>query len=131
MTNMGSEWSLSNLGPAVLLVWLEPWAEEFEIPARSIITLRNSQIPESSALAEIESAPDHIVVWANAPTIEVLIDGVLQKSGSASIPIPAGLTKETLNILFAGQPAARLGGAHPEAYEHLSWWKRIKRGFGL
>lgn len=78
-------------------------------------------------LGEVEWTPDNLVVWASAQTVEVFIDGVLQDSGSAMIPIPDGLTKQMLNIVFAGQPAARLAGANVDADERVSLWERIKR----
>ncbi|MBB6426706.1 hypothetical protein [Sphingopyxis sp. JAI128] len=119
MANLGSQWSLSNPGRDALLVWLEPWAEEFVVPARSTVAMRAAS---GRAVGEIEWTLDHLIVWASAPTVEVFIDGVLQDSGSATIPIPEGLTKGMLNILFAGQPAARLGGAHVNVDERVSLW---------
>lgn len=128
MADLDNQWSLSNPGRDALLVWLEPWADEFVVPARSTVSMR----PASGlTLGEVEWTPDHLIVWASAPTVEVFIDGLLQDSGSATIPIPDGLSKGLLNIVFAGQPAARLGGAHANADERVSLWDRIKRRLRL
>lgn len=111
MTEASIQWGVSNPGPATLLIWLEPWAEEFAVPVRSTVNLRSSGWSEEHGLGGVELTREHIVIWACAPTIEVFIDGSLQESGSSSIPIPDGLTKEMLGILFADQPTARLAGA--------------------
>ncbi len=124
MTELDNQWSLSNLGRDELLVWLEPWAEEFVVPARSTITMRP---PSGRAFGEVEWTPEHLVVWASAPTVEVFVDGVLLDSASAAISVPEGLTKGMLNIVFAGQPATRLGGAPANMNQRVTLWGRIKR----
>ena len=129
MTDADCHWSLSNPGPDKLIVWLEPWAEEFDVPVRSTVKLKSSGGARS--LGEVEWASEHLIIWASAQTVEVFIDGVFQESGSAVIPIPDGLTKEMLNILFADQPDARLGGTSPVAIDGSSRWKRLRRRFGL
>lgn len=129
MTHTDSQWGLSNPGPETLLVWLEPWAEEFEVPVRSTITMKAAGDCESE-VGEIEWGPDHLVIWASAQMVEVFIDGALQKSGSASIPAPAGLDKAMLGIVFADQPAARLGGSGFLASRRMSWLERTRRRFG-
>jgi hypothetical protein len=130
MTDIDNQWGLSNPGPKTLLVWLEPSAEEFDVPVRSTITLNPSGGSQGCTLGEVEWTPYHLVVWASAQTVEVFIDGVLQESGSAVIPIPDGLTKEMLNIVFSGQPAARLAGAG-SLRSRATWWQRISRRLGL
>jgi hypothetical protein len=110
MTSAVYQWGLSNPGPGTLTLWLEPWAEEFEVLARTSVTLVSSDGSENCLIGQMEWTADRLVVWATAQTVAVSIDGVLQQSASAIIPIPDGLTKETLGILFADQPAARLGG---------------------
>jgi hypothetical protein len=127
MAELDNQWSLSNPGRDELLVWLEPWAEEFVVPARSTIAMRPSS---GRTLGEVEWTPDHLIVWASAPTVEVLIDDVLQDSASAAISVPDGLTKGMLKIVFAGRPAARLGGAPANMNERDSLWTRIKHCLG-
>jgi hypothetical protein len=130
MPNADRQWALSNPGPLALLLWLEPWAEEFDVPARSTVMLR-SPGEADEPIGEVEWTPDHLVIWASGPTVEVLIDGKRQAGGSASIPIPEGLTRKILNIAFAGQPAARLGGATNEGSARISWWQRLRGRLGL
>lgn len=57
------------------------------------------------------------------------MDGLLQDTAAAVIPVPAGLTKAMLNIVFAEQPAARLGGAYGEVPRAKAWWSRLRRRF--
>ncbi|HEV2598593.1 MAG TPA: hypothetical protein VGU00_09570 [Sphingopyxis sp.] len=123
MAELDNQWSLSNPRRDELLVWLEPWAEEFVVPTRSTITMRPSI---GRTLGEVEWTPDHLIVWASAPMVEVFIDDMRQDSASAAISVPEGLTKGMLNIVFAGQPAARLGGAPVNMNERVSLWGRIK-----
>lgn len=131
MTDVDSQWCLSNPGPNAMLVWLEPWAEEFEVQARSTISMKPSGGSLQEPLGEVDWNADHLVIWASARTVEVFIDGELQRSGSAIIPIPDGLNKKMLNILFAKQPAARLGVIAPNATRTSTWWQRVKRRFGV
>lgn len=126
MTATDHEWSLCNPGPDVLIVWLEPWCDQFEVPVRSAITLKTAGDVEKRGVDEIEWSPDNLVVWATGPTVAVFIDDVLQESGSATIPIPDGLTKDMLSVVFADQPAARLGGRPLHAVGPTSWWRRVK-----
>ena len=55
----------------------------------------------------------------------VSIKGVLQRSGSALIPVPDGSTKKVLGIVFADQPTARLGGSGSHNSERIPWWKAL------
>ena len=128
MVDPDNQWGFSNAGPDALLVWLEPWAEEFVVPARSTFAMRPSGGLTSG---EMEWTPDHLIIWATASTIEVFIDGALQDSASATIAAPDGLTKGVLAILFAGQPSARLGGTYADAAGRMSLWEHIKRRLRL
>lgn len=125
------DWSLSNPGPDELLVWLEPWAEEFMIPVESTVALKASSDVGESGVGDIEWASDHVVVWATARTVEVFIDGQRQDSASAIVAIPDGLSKDMLSILFAGQPSARLGGVEYSVVDQPSWRARLRRLFRL
>lgn len=128
MPVLDNQWSLFNSGSNALLLWLEPWAEEFVVPARSTVSMRPAN---QGTVDEVEWTPDHLVVWANAQTVEVFIDGVVQDSCSAAIPVPDGLTKGMLNIVFDAQPTARLGGVHADADKRVSSWDRLKRRLRL
>ncbi len=110
-----------------VLLWLEPWAEEFELPAKSSVVLQTPVGQPAGLLESIEQTPDHIVIWASA-TVEVCIDGAIQDSASASISAPNDLSKQMLEILFVNQPSARLGGAAHMA-SGPSWWQRLRQFF--
>jgi hypothetical protein len=127
VTDADQRWSLSNPGPEPLVIWLEPWAEELEVPVRSTVTMQWSSGSIDRAFGELEWTPDHLVVWADVTTLKIFIDEVLQDTSSAVIPVPNGLTKAMLNIVFAGQPAARLGGAYGGVIQRETWWSRVKR----
>jgi hypothetical protein len=130
MDEVDCQWSLSNPGPDKLVLWLEPWAEEFEVPVRSTIALSTSIGTGEAMLGEVEWTADHLIFWATETGIlKVFVGGALQDSASALVPLPAGLTKPMLNILFAGQPAARLGGKSFDVPHRESWWKRARRQF--
>jgi hypothetical protein len=133
MTHHAWHWALSNVGPQKLLVWLEPWAEEIEVPSGSTIALRVEG--KESTPVEIESTADHIVVWASAgQTARVYIDDREQESASASLPVPGGFegsTKELLNMMFDGQLYARLGGQDIRPEGRSSWWRRARRRLGF
>ncbi|MES2289470.1 MAG: hypothetical protein V4530_07000 [Pseudomonadota bacterium] len=131
MTDVDPQFALSNPGPGPLLVWLEPWAEEFEVPVRSTVTLEAPGWSGECALGEMEWTPNHLVVWASARIIKVFIGGTLQDSSSAIIPVPDGLTRKILNIAFEDQPAARLGGAGASALQQASLWERVKRRWSV
>lgn len=132
MTDRGGQWSLSNPGPQTLSVWLEPWADEVVVPIRSTITLTVATGTQDCSIGEVEMTPDHLVVWANAAgMIEARVDGVLQHTGSAIIPVPDGLTKGMLGVVFGGQASARLAGRPSDSPNHTSWWQRIRHRFGF
>ena len=71
-----------------------------------------------------------MVIWAaSGDCLEVYVDGVLQHTGSASIPVPDGFgtsTKNLLGIMFDKQPEARLAGQNSTA-ETPSFWQKLKR----
>lgn len=128
MRDRDCQWSLSNPGPQTLSVWLEPWADEVAVPVRSTITLTVADGAQDRSFGEVEWTPGHLVVWASGPSmIEARVDGVLQHTGSAIIPVPGGLTKEMLRVVFGGQPSARLAGRPSATSSQLSRWQRMRR----
>lgn len=131
MITADHQWGLSNPGPDRLIVWLEPWCDEFEVPVRSTITLKTSGGFDEGNPGDVKWTPDNLVIWGNGRTLEVFIDGVLQVSSSAAIPIPDGLTKQMLSIVFSGYPAARFEGEPFDPVKSSSWWQRVRRRFGL
>jgi hypothetical protein len=130
MTDVDRHWSLSNPGPDKLQVWLEPWAVEFEVAIGSTIALRASGRPTEGIVEDVEWLDHHLVVWVSGPgTVDVFIDGTLQEP--ALVPIPEGMTKQMLNLVFAGHPAARLGGRAFDVTEGIPRWQRLRLRLGL
>jgi hypothetical protein len=129
MTDIDIDWGVCNPGPRKLFVWLEPWAEEFETPARSTIALRLSGESADNEPCETEVTTDHIVVWVGAGhTALVFIDGNLQDSASAFLAVPEGLggsTRAFLNLVFGSQPSARVAGRPFEP--RLTLWQQVRR----
>lgn len=120
------DWGASNVGPKSLGIWLEPWADEFQVPTRSTITFRLLPQTDQPDL-DVEITADHIVVWANGgERIEVYVDNVLQQSASATIAVPEGLTKNMLGVLFEGRPEMRLGGQANATLLRPNLWQKIR-----
>ena len=109
----------------MLLLWLEPWADEVEVPPRSTVTIAWPAESDPSAPGEFSWTPDHLVLWAAAPTIRVFLDGILQRTASATVPIPAGLTRGMLTVMFENRPEARLAGAPTIGKRHRHWWSAL------
>lgn len=123
-------WGVSNAGSNPVYLWLEPWADEVEVPRGATATLRIVDGNAQSHSLEIEDTGEHVVIWAaSGDCLEVYVDGVLQHTGSASIPVPDGFgtsTKNLLGIMFDKQPEARLAGQNSTA-ETPSFWQKLKR----
>lgn len=128
-------WAVSNQGPRTLLVWLEPWGEEFEVPIRSSLTMKVMNDRPEGGTIEVENGDDHVVVWAHAGNkIAIYIDDVFQDSGSAIIQVPDAFgesTKKFLSIAFDKQPEARLGGSGSNAPPRTSLWRKLKRALRI
>ena len=133
MTDAGWHGGVSNAGPDELLVWLEPWAEEFGVAVRSTITLTVSGSSDKEEPIEVESTPDHLVLWASAgQRVRIFIDGIPLETASAQMTVPGGngSTRQFLTTLFAKEPAARLGGRSFVAGLPPSLFERAKRRLG-
>lgn len=129
---LGWHWGVSNVGLRTCRLWLEPWADEVEVPVRSSLTLRVIGERPEQDFPEIEVDDDGFVVWAVGGTrIEAAVAGEPRQTGSAEIEAPGefGLsTKRLLTLMFEHYPPARLGGAGPRwAPETL--WAKLKRWF--
>jgi hypothetical protein len=122
-------WGVSNAGQSTVLLWLEPWADEVEVPTGKTATLRIVSAVAHPDPLEIEDTGEHVVIWAaGGDCVEVYLDGVLQHTGSASIPVPDGFgnsTKGLLGIMFDNQPKARLAGQQPTT-KPPSLWGRLR-----
>lgn len=106
---------LCNATLTPLMVWLEPWALEFPLPARGTLSLVCSSDKANDVLPEIEFADDQIIVWGTGESrIAVFINGVDQDSFSARYTAPdlgALSSKAFVNLVFGDHPNARPGGA--------------------
>ena len=111
-----------------MLVWLEPWADEVHLPARSTVQF---VAPNGGGVGELEQAHDQITLWANTDIVQVFIDDVLQETASAIIAAPAGLTKAMLQTVFDAQPSARLGGRPLPSKAPISIWSKLRRQLGF
>lgn len=124
-------WGVSNPGPDRLLIWLEPWAEEFEVPVRSTLTVTVINDKRTTHSVEVDEGDEHIVLWADGgDKAEVSIDGVVQDSASAVMPFPEtpGLSARSfLNVVFEHAPEARLGGRSPDVPEPVSLLRKLTR----
>ncbi|MBX9664074.1 hypothetical protein [Novosphingobium sp.] len=122
-------WGLCNCGPRELLLWLEPWADEIKVPSMSTVTMRIRASDPDNLLIEVEHSEHHLVIWgAGGQSIEVFVDRVLQRTGSALIEVPEAFsfsTKKLLGIVFDNQPSARLAGSHASVVPK-PLWQRIK-----
>jgi hypothetical protein len=116
MSDSDWHWSASSIAPHRLLIWLEPWAEEFEVPPGSTADLHFiGGLPGGHPVENVSEA-EGIVFWASAgQTVRVSIDGILQESGSTSVPVPEAdhlSTRQFLDIVLGAEPAARPQPGH-------------------
>lgn len=119
--------SLCNAGEDQLLVWLEPWCDEFLLSPRGELRLEVDSDHETEVEPELEISEHRLTVFAAGNTrIRVLIDGEEQESGSASITAPDfGLlsSKGFVDLVFGSFPEARPGGA--PAPTRPGWFRRL------
>lgn len=126
-------WAVCNPSSSDLLLWLEPWVDEVVVPSRSTAVLFVLPRDAGSDSLQIENANEHIVIWAGGGTcIEVYVDGERAQTASATIEVPEVFgqsPKDFLNILFEGQPSARLAGAGGGArrFTFREWVRRRLR----
>ena len=127
-------WGISNNGEADLVVWLEPWAEEFEVRSRSTLTVNVTCSDATEPELDIEQVDGRIVIWSGSgQLLQFFMDGVALRTASATLEFPklsGPGTKDLITILFKGHPQARLGGEnHVEAKTSLG--RKLKRWLRL
>ena len=119
--------SLCNAGEAQLMVWLEPWCDEFSLAPRGELSLEVHSDEETDVEPQLETSEYGMTVFAAANTrIRVLIDGEQQKSGSASITAPDFgplSSKGFVDVVFGNFPEARPRGA--PAPSRSGWFRRL------
>ena len=117
---------LCNAGASSVFIWLEPWAEEFELSCRSELRIRiEGGLQEGSP--DIEPTETGFTVYAAGGTrLRLWIDGVEQRSSSSEIEAPdAGplSTRGFVDLVFGDVPEARPGGW--PAVRRPSWIVRL------
>jgi hypothetical protein len=60
------EFQLCNAVGNELVIWLEPWAQEFVLPPRAVLLLRCVSDGDTDPLPEIETSEGVIKVWGRA-----------------------------------------------------------------
>ena len=96
-----------------LRLWLEPWAEEIEVPPGSRVDLVAEGLSKP-ATAEFDMTSENLAFYAPGDSrIRALVDGVQVDTGSVSITAPdAGAlgTRGFVQTVFGNFPEARPGG---------------------
>ncbi len=128
MSNPDCTLSFTNDGTEPMLVWLEPWADQVQLPAGSTVQF---VAPNGGGVGQLEQAHDQITLWASADIVQVFIDDVLEETASASLAAPAGLTKAMLHTVFDAHPSARVGGRPLASKAAMSIWSKFKRQLGF
>jgi RimJ/RimL family protein N-acetyltransferase len=110
--------TIHNGRSADLLLWIEPWAEEYAAPPGGRIDLRVVGAGASDAEAPLELSDHNLCFYAPGGTrVEVLLDGVSQQSASAELAVPQSgrlSTRDFVGLVFTNVPETRPGGAHLE-----------------
>ena len=101
-----------------LYLWFEPWAEGWAFPAGSEIELRARSEFEGELQVEETAERTAIYAWPGS-TLRALANGT--EVISFDLPVPSGLTRETVEMLFGAAPS-------PTAEEKARvvtrpWWK--------
>lgn len=100
----------SNGATGDLMLWLEPWAEEFTIPPRAELVL-SADIDEP---IDVEITGDGLVAYAGmGMRVRVEIGGVVHDSVSAELTVPDMgplSTRGFIGTVFGDVPETRPGG---------------------
>lgn len=115
MTDGPSALWLCNAGESSVFIWLEPWAEEFELTHRSELLVRIEGDAQRTQIApDIEPTDTGFTIYATGGTrLRVSVDGVEQDSVSVELEAPdAGplSTRGFVDLVFGDVPEARPGG---------------------
>ena len=118
-----------NDGLSPLRLWVEPWAEEFQIAPKSTVEIFMRGSPVGPL--DVEESTEQITIYAPAgATLSIKVDG--SQIRSLDIPVPdAGPlgTKGFVNLVFGDSPEARPGGATYHAPTVSGWRSRLKKLF--
>lgn len=97
MRKIDKSWQfwLKNSTDEDLAVWLEPWADSFDLAPLSEVSFRLESDKDVPLGLRLDQAPGCVVVYVEVGTrIHVAIDGVAQESRSATIACPEWTTEE-------------------------------------
>lgn len=128
VSDLDSTWHYLNSGPSALYLWIEPWAEGYDLPVGSHVKLVS---PDGTAIGELELAEDQITICSSAALLEVFIDDELQQSASATVPVPSEMNRAMLTVMFGNHPEARLGGKPRHSEPKMPFWTRMLSRLGL
>lgn len=124
---------LCNASGVGMLVWLEPWAQEFQLESRGELLLECWSDGACDPTPELEMSHDMITVYGASDTrLAVFINGVDQNSFSAECTAPdAGplTTRGFVESVFKDFPEARPGGRPTKSSKPLSVLGRLVRQF--
>jgi hypothetical protein len=119
--------SLCNAGGADLHVWVEPWCDEVVLASRSELALHVESGDAVDWEPQFEVTQEGLTVWgAGNTSIRLLVDGVEQDTGSASLMAPdfgAMGSRGFVEVVFGNFPEARPGGKR--APEKKGWFRRL------
>ena len=112
-------------------VWLEPWAEEYEVANGSEIVVAMRGEPNDAP--EIDTFSDRATIYAPLGClIEITVDGITQNADRASsrVAFPASSTlgtRELTEMLFGEHPEARPGGVPFPQRGLRKWLSKFRR----
>jgi len=123
--------SRTNTSDSTLYLWVEPWAEEYEIRPKGHVevTMRGSAASDP----EIDEMPDRITIYAPGNAFfDIRIDGMIEKAVSSEIAAPdaVGLgTRGFVDLVFGAVPGTRPGGipAPPKVPTWRRWLSKLFR----
>jgi len=114
-----------NDGRASFFLWIEPWAEEFEV--RPGVEVQVFRLGDSSAPLDLEESTDLLTIFApGGSKLEVRLDGDLQNSIAARVPaLDTGQmsTRDFVGVVFGDVPVAPPVSAVPA--KKTSWLGRL------
>ena len=123
------EVGLCNAGAKNIVVWLEPWCDEFVLPAHAELLLRVEQEAGKGIEPLIEATEFGLTIYgAGGTRLRASVDGVEQDTASAVILLPdfgpMG-AQGFVNLVFGNFPETRPHGR--PAPTKFGWLKRIFR----
>jgi hypothetical protein len=105
-----------------LLVWIEPWAEGFVVPAGSALELRAKSA--TSGRLEINDLEDRTVVYAwPGATLTLFCNGRMEREYNSPVPdVPPGMdTKKFVQLVFGAPP--RPTASEKVLSQPRKWWQ--------